>query len=102
MDKPIMRKVGIVDFTINPFATSRWINDGRRFTQKRQDQFDEQKLLGMHQDAIFNLPDRNQSNYLAFTAIAWGFAVLVDGILQPTEVWEKRDLYNEFGMRKIG
>jgi len=97
MEKPIMSKVGIIDSERNPFSRPRWISDGLSFTLKRQKQFDEAGLFGRSVGSILSIPDINKGRYLAFVAIAWGFAELKYGRLTATEKWGDRFNYDGFG-----
>jgi hypothetical protein len=92
-----MKEVGIVDPERNPFGRLTWISDGLSFTLKRQKQFDEAGLFGRSKDSITSIPDKNKGKYLAFVAIAWGFAEMNNGRLIITEKWVNRFNYDGFG-----
>ena len=86
--------IGIIDKTKNPFALKSWIKQDYGLTLKRQDQLG--LLFGKTVDEILSI-NRNEGRYPAFVAIRWGFAVLNNNILEPTEKWINLELYSTNG-----
>ncbi len=91
-------KTGIVDKLNNPFGFPSWIKQGYGLTfgtkRNRQD-----KLPALFDRSVeeINSIDNNIGRYVAFVAIRWGFAELKENVLVPTERWENRSNYDEFG-----
>jgi hypothetical protein len=99
MDRPIMSRDGIVDSARNPFIFPSWISQGNPFTLHRQKQFENAGLIGMSVENIQGIGKTNEGRYLAFVAIAWGFAKLVNDRLTATEKWLNRFNYDGYGHR---
>ena len=93
------RTDGITDSKRNPFTQDRWIRQGYGLTGKRRT--DLEPLLGQTREKILK-GDENSRRYPAFVAIRWGFAEVQDDTLVPTEQWENRHNYNNFGELKAG
>jgi len=86
---------GIIDNN-NPFIQDDWIKQGFGFTLHRQKQISE--LFGKFFKTILETQPKNNNSYVAFVAIRWGFAKIIEGKLAPTEKWSNRQLYNGHGM----
>lgn len=84
---------GIIDN--NPFIQDEWIKQGFSFTHHRQNQISE--LFGKQIKIILETKPKNNNSYVAFVAIRWGFAIVEDGKLAPTEKWYNRFLYDDHG-----
>ncbi len=93
---------GIIDKVQNPFATPSWIKQGYGLTyrKKRNRQEDLPALFNKTPDEI-NEMNRNEGKYLAFVAIRWGFAEFIDNKLVPTEIWNNRAQYDEYGVKLV-
>lgn len=91
-----LENIGIIDTESNPFARRSWIAQGYPFTPHRQSLF--LIVIGQNIDNIRNNYNNNEGNYVAFVAIRWGFAEIVEGILIPTVKWKTRPKYDGFGM----
>lgn len=89
-----MRQSGNIDLDQNPFAVDSWINQGFGLTKHRTRQL--AKILYNSVVAISELP-RNEGKYVAFVAIRWGFAEIINGKLIPTKKWDNRQNYDDFG-----
>jgi len=89
---------GIIDLVSNPFAHESWIMQGFGFTGKRQGQIE--NLFGQSIEYILMTQPENENRYVAFVAIRWGFACLVNKELTPTEKWNNRHLYDGHGKPK--
>ena len=87
----------ITDSQNNPFALKSWINQGYPFTQHRQNKFE--VLSGLKLEEIRENYCRNDGTYVAFVAIRWGFANLVNGRLIPTNKWISRNKFDNYGRR---
>jgi hypothetical protein len=83
-------KEGIIDNN-NPFIQDDWIKQGYGFTHHRQNQIS--GLFGKQIKIILETKPKNNNSYVAFVAIRWGFAIVKDGKLTPTEKWINRFLY---------
>lgn len=81
---------GIIDSDRNPFAINLWIEQGYSFTKRRQNQLP--LLFEKDKKYIEALP-LNDGKYVAFVAIRWGFACLLNKKLTPTEKWSNRYIY---------
>ncbi len=79
----------------NPFIQVDWIKQGFGFTLHRQKQISE--LFGKHKEVILETKPKNNYSYVAFVAIRWGFAEVIDGKLTPTEKWTNRFHYDGHG-----
>jgi hypothetical protein len=86
---------GIIDSTNNPFAQESWIQQGFGLTPKRQEQVE--ILFGRSAENILTAQPENDNRYVAFVAIRWGFAKIINGILTQTEKWNNRRLYDGHG-----
>lgn len=93
------RTDGITDSARNAFAKPGWIQQGYGLTAKRR--ADLEPLFGQTREEILK-GDENLCCYPAFVGIRWGFAELQDATLVPTEKWENRYNYNNFGEPKAG
>ena len=91
---------GIIDKIKNPFAIPSWIEQGYGLTykKKRNRQENLPALFNRTPDEILKL-NRNEGKYLAFVAIRWGFAEIIDNRLTPTEIWHNRIQYDEYGIK---
>jgi hypothetical protein len=91
---------GIIEKEKNPFATPSWIKQGYGLTykNKRNRQEDLPALFNKTPDEITKM-NRNEGKYLAFVAIRWGFAEIKDNRLVPTEFWNSKAQYDEFGVK---
>ena len=89
-----MNQSGIIDLNKNPFVVNDWINQGYGLTNQRSEQLT--KILFKTVDEISELP-RNEGKYVAFVAIRWGFAEIINGKLLPTKKWDNRQKYDEYG-----
>lgn len=89
-----MEDIGIIDKKLNPFYDEGWCNQNRTLTPHRKDQL--KKLLGQSVESIRRLTD-NEGKYVAFVAIRWGFAVLIDGKLTETEKLLSEGIYDGRG-----
>lgn len=87
---------GIIDKENNPFVHESWIEQNYGFTSKRQGQF--KSLFGQGIEKILSTNPKNENRYVAFIAIRWGFACLLDKKLTPTEKWFNRKTYNGHGL----
>jgi hypothetical protein len=90
-------KEGIINKN-NPFTLESWIKQGYGFTIHRQKQIPE--LFGKETSSILGTNPKNENSYVAFVAIRWGFACLVNKKLTPTEKWNNRHLYDGHGKPK--
>jgi hypothetical protein len=101
-EKAIEMKIeeGIIDAN-NPFIQYSWIKQGYGFTIHRQKQISE--LFGKDKSSILGTNPRNENSYVAFTAIRWGFAEVINGKLTPTEKWTNRFYFDGHGqpLKKI-
>ncbi|HLO60131.1 MAG TPA: nucleotide pyrophosphohydrolase [Bacteroidales bacterium] len=79
----------------NPFYRDSWYDQNYPLTCHRQEQLKE--LLGKTVDQIASDFNENEGKYVAYIAIRWGFAILVNNILTPTEIWHSRSNYDGFG-----
>lgn len=70
---------GIIDKERNPFICKSWIKQGFQFTSHRDKQLRE--IIGLNEKEIRSLK-RNKGPYVAFIAIRWNAAKMVNGILQ--------------------
>ena len=86
---------GIIDLERNPFTHESWIEQGFGFTSKRQNQIE--ILFGQSIEYILTTQPENDNRYVAFVAIRWGFAYLLNKNLTPTEKWFNRHLYDRHG-----
>jgi len=86
---------GIIDLESNPFVHESWIAQGFGFTPKRQGQIE--NLFGRNDENILMFQPENDNRYVAFVAIRWGFARLLNNKLTPTEKWNNRDNYDGHG-----
>jgi hypothetical protein len=86
---------GIIDSDNNPFAQESWIQQGFRFTPKRQEQIE--KLFGRSAENILMAKPKNDYRYVAFVAVRWSFAKIIKGKLTATEKWKNRHLYDGHG-----
>ena len=89
-----MRENGIIDKINNPFALESWIKQGYGLTLRRQDQL--KPLFGKTIGEILSI-NRNEGRYPAFVGIRWGYAIIKNNILEPTEKWFNSELYSEYG-----
>jgi hypothetical protein len=86
---------GIIDPIKNPFGHDSWIEQNYGFTSKRQGQI--KILFGQSIEKILTTKPENDNSYVAFVAIRWGFACLINSKLIPTIKWSNRQLYNGHG-----
>ena len=86
---------GIIDLERNPFSHESWIEQGFSFTPKRQEQLE--NLFGQRVENILTTQPENDARYVAFVAIRWGFAKIINMELAPTEKWNNRHLYDGHG-----
>jgi hypothetical protein len=86
---------GIINLTDNPFVHESWVQQNYGFTEKRQSQI-ENLFDESIENILMNQPD-NVNRYVAFAAIRWGFAIVKDGELTPTEKWTNRFHYDGHG-----
>lgn len=86
---------GIIDSDNNPFAHESWVAQNLGFTPKRQEQIE--NLFGRSAENILISKPENDNRYVAFIAIRWGFAYLLNNKLTPTEKWSHRYLYDKHG-----
>jgi hypothetical protein len=86
---------GIIDSKRNQFIHESWVEQGYGFTPHRQGQIE--NLLGQKVENILMTQPENDNRYVAFVAIRWGFARIVDKKLTPTEKWNNRQLYDGHG-----
>jgi hypothetical protein len=70
---------GIIDKERNPFICDSWIKQGYKFTTHRAKQLN--GIIGLNEKEIRSL-NRNKGAYVAFIAIRWSAAKMVNGILQ--------------------
>ena len=75
---------GIIDLVNNPFAISLKYQ-GLSFTPHRQKQLP--ALFGKDFETIVNTLPVNDGKYVAFIAIRWGYAKMIDGRLAHTGKW---------------
>lgn len=89
-----MCQSGNIDLNLNPFAIDSWIDQGYGLTDHRKGQ-----LLNILYKSVAEISDlpRNEGKYVAFVAIRWGFAEIIDGKLKPTNKWDNRNSYDEYG-----
>lgn len=85
---------GIIDKKINPFFNESWCNMNLPLSTHRKGQL--KKLIGKNIVNIKKLIP-NQGQYVAFVAIRWGFAVLVDDQLYETEKLVHEGNYDGYG-----
>lgn len=86
---------GIIDLERNPFVHKSWIEQSLGFTPKRQGQIE--TLFGQSIENILTTHPENDNRYVAFVAIRWGFAFLLNKKLSPSEKWFNRHLYDRRG-----
>ncbi|NMC60534.1 MAG: hypothetical protein GYA51_14290 [Candidatus Methanofastidiosa archaeon] len=86
---------GVIDSISNPFIHDSWIEQNYGFTHKRQGQIE--ILFGQSIEEIFANQPENDNRYVAFVAIRWGFACLLNEKLTPTEKWINRHSYDSHG-----
>lgn len=55
------------------------------------------KILGSDVQSLLESKEYNDVHYPAFVGIRWGYAEIIDGILVPTDKWENRSKYDEYG-----
>lgn len=79
----------------NPFTRSNWIKQRFPLTAKRQEQL--LALFGKDVKSILEIRPENYGRYVAFVAIRWGFATIVDNKLTQTEKWNRRNNYDNYG-----
>lgn len=89
-----MRQSGNIDLDQDPFALDSWINQGYGLTKHRTKQL--AQILFKSIEDISALP-RNEGKYVAFVAIRWGFAEIINGKLIPTKKWDNRQNFDYFG-----
>lgn len=89
-----MSQSGNIDLIRNPFAVDSWINQSYGLTKHRASQLAQILLKSVEEISV--LP-RNEGKYVAFVAVRWGFAEIVNGNLMPTNKWENRQKYDEYG-----
>jgi hypothetical protein len=89
-----MNHLGIIDLNKNPFTNKSWIVQGFGLTPHRGDQLS--NILYKKPSDISVLP-RNEGKYVAFVAIRWGFAEIINDKLLPTKKWDNRQRYDEYG-----
>lgn len=70
---------GIIDKEHNPFGCDSWIKQGCQFTPHRARLLRE--IIGLDEKAIRSL-NRNKGAYVAFVAIRWSAAKMINGKLQ--------------------
>lgn len=85
---------GVIDSIKNPFVRQSWIEQGFNFTLRRQKQAE--RLFHQKIDNIMSEPV-NENRYVAFVAVRWGFAIIKDDKLIPTEKWNNRHLFDGHG-----
>ena len=90
--------IGITTKKENPFINPIWIKQCYPFTLTRQQQF--VKLINKESTDVYSQKPINENKYVAFVAIRWGFAKLLDNRLVTTEKWENRGSYNGYGLIK--
>jgi hypothetical protein len=98
---------GIVDKQSNPFTCNSWATGERRGLTnnpkpEKNLRLKLKKLLN-HDEVFIRDKSRFSNNdgvYVAFVAIRWGFAKMIDGILTETEKWKDVHLYDDYGQRK--
>lgn len=89
-----MNQNGIIDLNRNPFVVNDWINQGYGLTKHRSEQL--AKILFKSVAEISKLP-QNEGKYVAFVAIRWGFAEIIDGKLLPSQKWDNRQKLDVYG-----
>lgn len=70
---------GIIDKENNPFSCDSWIEQNYSCTPHRKTQLN--KIIGFDVDKIKSLP-RNEGAYVAFVAIRWKKAAIINGKIQ--------------------
>lgn len=83
---------GIIDSENNPFIRKSWVEQGLALTPQRQEQL--QELFGKSIENILMINPENDGRYVAFIAIRWGFAKIINGELAPTEKWTNQNNYD--------
>jgi hypothetical protein len=86
---------GIIDPLVNPFAYTDWIKQNRPFTDHRNEQLLE--LFNKDIETVRRIKPINKGKYVAFVAIRWGFASIVNDRLVQTEKWKNRSSYDDYG-----
>ena len=91
---------GIIDESRNPFGANRssWIEQEMGLTEHRKNQLLD--LLNLGIDKIMDAEIENENRYVAFVAVRWGFAKIMDGKLRKTEKLERWNDYDERGELK--
>ena len=85
---------GIIDKKLNPFYDAGWCAQNLPLTPHRKEQL--KKILGHSIEDIKRIKP-NEGKYVAFLAIRWGFAKLIDGKLTETEKLYDEGLYDGRG-----
>lgn len=86
--------LGIIDKKLNPFYDAGWCGQNLPLTPHRKDQL--RKLLGQNIERIGRIKP-NEGKYVAFVAIRWGFAEMIDGELIATEKLFRDVMYDGRG-----
>ncbi len=75
------KETGVIDPEKSPFARQYWIDQGHSFTEHRKAQLKNGRLIGKTVSYIMKLPNKNTGQYVAFVAVRWGFAKVLEGRL---------------------
>lgn len=88
-------EIGIIDKERNPFSYKSWVDQGFGFSESRRKKL--AMLLGKDKVSISKEFLSNDGLYIAFVAIRWGFAEMIDGKLKETEKWVENYMYDQYG-----
>lgn len=93
-------EIGIVDEIRNPFAKNRlsWIEQDFGLTEHRRVQLF--RLLNLSIEDIIDNNSENESMYVGFIAVRWGFAKVEGGKLRATEKLVNFGMFDERGQVK--
>jgi hypothetical protein len=93
-------EIGITDEIQNPFAKNRssWIEQDFGLTEHRRAQL--LRLLNLSVGEIIDNISENESLYVGFIAVRWGFAKVEEGKLMATEKLVNLGMYDERGQLK--
>ncbi len=88
---------GIINELRNPFTKNRssWIEQEFGLTEHRRAQLF--SLLNLSIEEIIDDVSENESRYVAFIAVRWGFAIVEEGKLRAAEKIVNSGMYDERG-----
>lgn len=93
-------KHGILVPSKNPFVENKyaWIEQGYGLTEHRKRQL--LLLLDKTAQEIMDFEDENNTRYVAFVAVRWGFAEVIEGVLKRTGKLDDYKSYDKWGVLK--